>query len=89
MPADLSSILRLEVPVIVQIAERPMPVDDVVGLSHGSIIELPKRVDDDLEILVNDRVIGTGTAVKVGEHFGVRVRSVGPLRERVSALGDG
>lgn len=89
MPADLSSILRLEVPVIVQIAERPMPVDDVVTLTHGSIIELPKRVDDDLEILVNDRVIGTGTAVKIGEHFGVRVRTVGAVRDRVNALGDG
>lgn len=89
MPADLTSILRLEVPVIVQIAERPMPVSEVVGLAHGAIIELPKRVHDHLEILVNDKVIGTGRAVKVGEHFGVRIESVGPMRDRVNALGNG
>ncbi|MFO0827275.1 MAG: FliM/FliN family flagellar motor switch protein [Phycisphaerales bacterium] len=89
MPAELSSLLRLEVPVIVQIAERPMPLADVVGIRHGSIIELPKRIDDDLEILVNDRVVGTGKAVKVGEHFGVRVRSIGAMRDRVNALGNG
>lgn len=64
-----------------------MPVGEVMALAHGSIIELPKRVDDELEILVNDRPIGTGVAVKVGEHFGVRVRAVGAVRDRVSALG--
>ena len=87
MPAELPSILRLEVPVIVQIAERPMPVEDVVAIRHGSIIELPKNIGDDLEILVNDRVVGRGTAVKVGEHFGVRVRTIGAVRDRVNALG--
>ncbi|MBL9149244.1 MAG: FliM/FliN family flagellar motor switch protein [Phycisphaerae bacterium] len=87
MPADLSSILRLEVPVIVQIAERPMPVAEVIGIRHGAIIELPKRIDDGLEILVNDRVIGTGTAVKVGEHFGVRVTAIGAVKDRVTAMG--
>lgn len=86
MPADLNSILRLEVPVIVQIAERPMPMSEVIAIRHGAIIELPKRIDDDLEILVNDRVVGTGRAVKVGEHFGVRVRSIGEVRDRVNAL---
>jgi flagellar motor switch protein FliN/FliY len=89
MPADLSSILRLEVPVIVQIAERSMPVADVVALNYGAIIELPKMVDEDLEILVNNKVIGTGVAVKVGEHFGIRVKSMGGLSERVSAMGGG
>jgi flagellar motor switch protein FliN/FliY len=87
MPSELSSILRLEVPVIVQIAERAMPVAEVVGITHGAIIELPKKIHDDLEILVNNKVVATGTAVKVGEHFGVRVRAVGQVRDRVNALG--
>lgn len=87
MPADLSSILRLEVPVIVQIAERSMPVSEVVALNYGAIIELPKMVDEELEILVNNKVIGTGVAVKVGEHFGIRIKTMGALADRVTAMG--
>jgi flagellar motor switch protein FliN/FliY len=87
MPADLTSILRLEVPVIVQIAEKAMPVADVVALNYGSIIELPRTVHEELEILVNNKVVGTGTAVKVGEHFGIRVKNVGNLHDRVRAMG--
>lgn len=64
-----------------------MPVSEVVALNYGAIIELPKMVDEDLEVLVNNKVIGTGVAVKVGEHFGIRVKSVGGLADRVNAMG--
>ena len=37
MPAGIESILALEVPVIVQIAERMMPVEDVVSMTPGAI----------------------------------------------------
>ena len=89
MPAGVKSILTLEVPVIVQIGERLMPVEDVLSMAPGAIIELPKSADDDLEILVNNKVIGTGTAVKVGENFGVRVAYIGDLSHRLSAMGGG
>jgi flagellar motor switch protein FliN/FliY len=75
--------------VIVQIASRDMPVEDVLKLSPGAIIELPKLADEELEILVANKQIGLGTAVKVGENFGVRVSYVGDVRERIEALGRG
>ena len=87
MPVAIESILALEVPVIVQIAERTMPVDEVLSMAPGAIIELPKAADRDLEILVNNKPIGTGIAVKVGENYGVRVTYLGDLAERISALG--
>jgi flagellar motor switch protein FliN/FliY len=89
MPAGIESILALEVPVIVQIGERLMAVEDVLSLAPGSIIELPKPSNDDLEILVNNKVIGTGSAVKVGENFGVRVGYIGDLSRRLNAMRGG
>ncbi|MCA9283978.1 MAG: FliM/FliN family flagellar motor switch protein [Phycisphaerales bacterium] len=88
MPADLSAILQLEVPLIVQIAERAMALEAVIHLAPGAIIELPKDADAELEVLVNNRVIGFGRAVKVGENFGVQISYVGDLRDRVAAMGD-
>ncbi len=88
MPADLKSVLKLQVPLIVQIAERMMPFEDVMNLAPGAIIELPKKADEELAILVNNQAIGTGLAVKVGENFGVRVTYIGDLRQRIAALGE-
>ncbi len=88
MPADLKSVLKLQVPLIVQIAERTMAFEDVMNLAPGAIIELPKHADEELAILVNNKTIGTGLAVKVGENFGVRVTYIGDLRQRIAALGE-
>ncbi|MHC4948339.1 MAG: FliM/FliN family flagellar motor switch protein [Planctomycetota bacterium] len=87
MPADLESILKLEVPVIVEIANRLMPVDEVLNLAPGAIIELPRLVDEPLDLLVSNKQIGVGSAVKVGENFGIRVAFIGDLRKRIEALG--
>ncbi|UCD75905.1 MAG: FliM/FliN family flagellar motor switch protein [Phycisphaerales bacterium] len=86
MPGEVQSVLKLEVPLIVQIADRMMPAEDVLALGPGAIMELPKNAEEELEILINNKPIGLGTAVKVGEHFGVRVTYVGDLRKRVAAL---
>jgi len=86
MPADLKDILAIEVPVIVQIAERGMTMREVVNLTPGSIVELPKEADDELELCVNNQTIGTGTAVKVGENFGIRVAYIGDVAKRMNAL---
>lgn len=89
MPSDVSSILSLEVPVIVLLGERTMKTSEVISLVPGSIIELPKNVEEELTLLVNNRGIGLGTAVKVGENFGLRLTFVGNLRERIAAMGGG
>jgi len=87
MPAELKAIMKLEVPLIVEIGRRGMTVSQVTALAPGAIIELPKPAEDELEILVNNKTVGTGLAVKVGENFGVKVAFIGDLKQRILALG--
>ena len=87
MPADLSTILKLKVPVIVQIGRRTMAVEEVLALGPGAILELDKSADDDLELMVNNKAVGQGAAVKLGENFGVRITDIGSPRERIEAMG--
>lgn len=82
----LQSVLRLEVPVIVRLASRTMPIREVMHLTPGSIIELPRSADSELELFVNTRAIGFGRAVKVGEKFGLRLTFIGNVAERVHAM---
>ncbi|MBY0307108.1 MAG: FliM/FliN family flagellar motor switch protein [Phycisphaerales bacterium] len=87
MPADVEALKKLEVPVLVVLGRRQMPVKDVVSLVPGAIVELPKNAEDDLELQVNNKVIGLGRAVKVGENFGLRLTYVGDLQNRIEAFG--
>lgn len=89
MSGNIEAILKLEVPVIVQIAERTMKLSEVLDLTPGSIVELPKLSDDELELLTNNKVVGTGSAVKIGENFGIRISFLGDIRARAEALAGG
>jgi flagellar motor switch protein FliN/FliY len=84
----IDRILALEVPIVVRLGVRTLRVSEVTALVLGSIIELPKNADTELELMVNNRVVGTGLAVKVGENFGIRISTIGDQAERVAALGE-
>ncbi len=77
MSSDIKTIRGLEVPLIVQLGERAMTVAELMALAPGSIIEIPKPADDELDLLINNQRIGVGTAVKVGENFGLKVTAIG------------
>lgn len=87
VPSDAARILRLEVPVICLLGERQMPLGDVVSLQPGGIIELPKKADEELTLVVNNRPVATGTAVKVGENFGIKLAYIGDVKARIEAMG--
>lgn len=83
----VTRLLRIRVPVIVQLARRTMRISTLRQLSIGAIIESDKSVDAPLELLVNNRVIGEGTAVKVGENFGLSITRVDDAPQRIRSLG--
>lgn len=73
---DARNIMKLEVPVIVVLGERKLSLAEVLSIAPGGIIEIPKSADAELELRVNNRIVGTGRAVKVGENFGIRISQI-------------
>ena len=86
-PVDVSRVLRLEVPVIVRLADRTLTLSEVMRLGVGAIIEFVKSSSEPLELLINNKVIGYGETVKVGENFGLRITSIGDVRQVIRAMG--
>ncbi|MGA2232234.1 MAG: FliM/FliN family flagellar motor switch protein [Tepidisphaeraceae bacterium] len=84
---ELERILHLQVPVIVKLAERKLNVNEVMRLGTGAIIEFFKSSDEPLELMINNKVIGVGEAVKVGENFGLRLTQIGDVRQIIQSLG--
>jgi flagellar motor switch protein FliN/FliY len=86
-PRELERILRLQVPVIVRLAERKLTLSEVMRLGPGAIIEFFKSSDEPLELLVNNKTIAIGETVKVGENFGLRISQVGDVKQVIRSLG--
>lgn len=90
--ADLSEeakrILRLKVPVIVKLADKVLPLGEIIDLTPGSIVEFAHSADEPLALLVNNKVVGHGVAVKVGEKFGLRIEEILSVEETIRSLGN-
>ncbi len=87
--STIAHILSMRVPVIVRLAERSLPMREVMKLAPGSIVEFDRGVDADLDLLVNNHMIGSGEAIKVGEHFGLRITNIRGVRQRLQSAATG
>ncbi len=85
--SDLRRINKIEVPFVVVLGERPVKLSEILAWIPGSIIELGKDAEDELDIRINNKQIGSGTAVKVGENFGVQINYCGEPQHRIEAMG--
>jgi flagellar motor switch protein FliN/FliY len=84
---ELRRILHMHVPVIVKLAERKLTLAEVMRLGPGAIIEFIKSNDEQLELLINNKAIGLGDAVKVGENFGLKINQIGDVKEVIRSMG--
>lgn len=85
---NLQNILAIEVPLQVLLAQKNMNVDDILSLAPGSVITFTKNHEAPLHLLANGKAIGSGVAVKVGEKFGLQIRSMGRISDTILALKD-
>ena len=61
---DFKTILKLRVPLHVELGHSQMPLSEVLALAPGALIELPQRADDELVLHASNRPIGTGSAIR-------------------------
>ncbi|MFO0596312.1 MAG: flagellar motor switch protein FliN [Myxococcaceae bacterium] len=80
--------LLLDVPldVTVELGRSRMTIQDLLGLTPGSVIELDKIAGEPLDIVVNDRLIARGEAVVVNDKFGIRITDIISKAERIARL---
>lgn len=83
----VNRILGLSVPVSAILAERPLPIETILQITAGTILEFDVPFGSDLSLVVGNKTLARGKAVKVGEHFGLRITGIDSLRDRIEALG--
>jgi flagellar motor switch protein FliN/FliY len=76
LPGYSRSLLKISVPVSVELASKKETLQEVIALAPGSIIKFDKGCEEMLRLLVGENAVAVGEAVKVGEKFGFRVTSM-------------
>ncbi len=86
LPNYARSLLRIQVPVVVTLAQKRMHLGRVLEWGPGSLIQFDKSCEEMLELSAGGHPIAVGEAVKVGDKFGLRITSMILPDERFQAV---
>jgi flagellar motor switch protein FliN/FliY len=75
-PINLKMVMDVELDVSLRFGQRQLPLREVLELASGSVIELDRKVEDPVELLLEGKVIARGEAVIVDGNYGLRVTEV-------------
>ena len=84
IPPALDLLLDVELPVSVSFGRTYLPVREVLKLATGSIIELDRPVNQDVEVVVNNCVIARGEVVVIEGNYGVRIHQIISRSDRMA-----
>jgi flagellar motor switch protein FliN/FliY len=77
-PADpLARLRQLPIQVSVRLAEKKIPMLQLLSITPGMLITFSKSCEDLLDLYVNNARYCRGEAVKIGENFGLKINQVG------------
>ncbi|HEX4169831.1 MAG TPA: FliM/FliN family flagellar motor switch protein [Bryobacteraceae bacterium] len=80
----LRRLLDLELPLAVLLGRAVMPIQEVLKLTSGSLIELDRSVSDLVDLLVHGTVVARGEIVSLRGNYAVRIKEIISREDRFS-----
>lgn len=83
---NLDVILDIPVTLSMEIGRTEIPIQNLLQLNQGSVVELDRLAGEPMDVLINGTLIAHGEVVVVNEKFGIRLTDVISPAERVRKL---
>ena len=82
---NLKLLMDIGLNVRIELGKAILPLDEVLRLHEGSVVELDKLAGDPLDIIVNGRLIARGEVLVLNDNFCVRITDILGPEERLKA----
>lgn len=86
-PRNLDLLLDIDLEVAIRFGRREMILREILDLNAGSVVDFEQQVEEPVELLLGNRVIGHGEVVVVDGNYGLRVTEITSARARLNSLG--
>jgi flagellar motor switch protein FliN len=85
-PGGVDLLLDVELEASLRFGSREMPLNEVLDLGAGDVVELDRHVSDPVDLLVGDKIVARGEVVLVNGTFGLRVLEVAEPRKCLESI---
>ena len=83
---DLKLLLDMPLTMTFEVGRAKMSINNLLSLGQGSVLDLHRLVGEDLDILVNGKLIAQGEVVISNEKFCAKITNVITPEERVKKM---
>jgi flagellar motor switch protein FliN/FliY len=73
---DLNRFYDVQVTVSAELGRTSVPIQDLVGLSEGSVFELNRDIGAPIELIAQGVPLGNGEVVVVDDSFAIRIKEI-------------
>lgn len=78
-PGTMDLLMDVQLAMTMRFGARRMLLEEVLELSPGVVIELDRRVQEPVDLLLDGRLVARGEVVVIEGNYGLRVTDVSPL----------
>ncbi len=75
-PLDLETIYDIPVEITVVLGRTSMPINQLLKLGRGAVVELDRKVGEAIDVFVNNRLVAKGEVVIVEDHIGITMTEI-------------
>ncbi|HTY60992.1 MAG TPA: FliM/FliN family flagellar motor switch protein [Acidobacteriota bacterium] len=72
-------LLDVPLKVTIQLSSRGMKVRDILQLQSNSIVDLPKSAGENVDVLINERLVAFGEVIELEGSTGIRLTDLNTL----------
>lgn len=76
LPPDSPLLKDLHVTLQARLGEAVMPIAELLALRAGSVLSLETRMNEPVELYLNDALVGRGEIVAVDDRFAIRILEI-------------
>ena len=83
---NLDLLLDVAIPVSVEVGRAEIPLEEILDLVPGSIVNLDKKAEEPVDLRVNGKLVARGEVVLVDDTYGLRVTQIVDRAGRIASL---
>lgn len=73
---DLAAVFNVPVQISAVLGRAVMPVNQLLKLGRGAVVELDRRVGESVDVYVNNKLIARGEIVVVEDRLGITMTEI-------------
>lgn len=79
-------LLDVELEASLRFGSKEMPLNEVLELGPGDVVQLERHISDPVDLIVGDKIVARGEVVLVNGNFGLRVTEVAEPKKSLESI---